>query len=99
MQKRAPSLFLRVALVLVLAAPAAGASAAPRVKVMVVGRSGLLLAPRAVVARQVTVRASGKRCAAAAGTPLAALVGAHRVGGPSFTVRDFGGSCSRRPRD
>ena len=99
MQKRAPSLFLRVALVLVLATPAAGAGAAPRVKVMVVGRSGLLLAPRTVVARQVVVRASGKRCAAAAATPLAALAGARRAGGPSFTVRDYGGSCSRRPVD
>jgi hypothetical protein len=90
---------LALVLGLALAAGAAGASAAPRVKVMVVGRSGLLLAPRAVTAKKVTVRASGKRCAAAAGTPLAALAGARRAGGPSFTVRDFGGSCSRRPRD
>src|SRR6476659_2576067 len=86
-------------LVLALAAPAAGASTAPRVKVMVVGRSGLLLAPRTVTAKQVVVRASGKSCAAAAGTPLAALAGARRAGGPSFSVRDFGGSCSRRARD
>ena len=96
MQKRAPSLFL---LVFALAAPVAGAGAAPRVKVMVVGRSDVLLAPRAVDARQVIVRASGKRCAVGAATPLAALAGARRAGGPSFTVRDYGGSCSSRPAD
>jgi hypothetical protein len=80
-------------------AAVAPATAAPRVKVMVVGRSGLLLAPRTVTARGVVVRASGKRCAAAAGTPLAALAGARRAGGPSFAVSDYGGSCSRRARD
>jgi hypothetical protein len=66
---------------------------------MVAGKSDLLLAPRTVSARAVTVRASGKRCAAAAGTPLAALAGARRAGGPSFGVRDYGGSCSRRAAD
>jgi hypothetical protein len=80
-------------------APAAVAGAAPRVQVMVVGRSALLLAPRTVDAHGVYVRASGKRCAAGAGTPLAALAGARRAGGPSFGVRDYGGSCSRRARD
>jgi hypothetical protein len=80
-------------------APATAADAAPRVRVMVVGRSDLLLAPRAVTARAVTVRASGKRCRVAAATPLAALAGARRAGGPSFTVRDYGGSCSRRASD
>ncbi|MFL5847011.1 MAG: hypothetical protein ACJ762_20195 [Solirubrobacteraceae bacterium] len=66
---------------------------------MVVGRADLLLAPRTVDARGVVVRASGKRCAAGRGTPLAALAGARRSGGPSFTVRDYGGSCSRRAAD
>lgn len=79
--------------------PAAAAAAAPRVKVMVVGRSDVMLAPRTVTARQVTIRASGRRCAAAAGTPLAALAGARRAGGPAFAVRDYGGACSRRGRD
>lgn len=88
-----------IALCVLAAAAPAAAAAPPRVKVMVVGRSGLLLAPRTVTARQVTVRASGKRCAAAAATPLAALAGARRAGGPSFTVRDYGGSCSRSARD
>lgn len=90
---------LALAGVIAAVAPAAAAVAAPRVKVMVVGRSALLLAPRAVDARGVYVRASGKRCAAGAGTPLAALAGARRAGGPSFSVRDYGGSCSRRARD
>src|SRR4051812_45232464 len=90
---------LALGVVLALAAPAAGAGAAPRVKVMVMGRTGLLLAPRAVVAKAVTVRASGKRCAAAAGTPLSALAGARRAGGPAFRVKVYGGSCSRRPAD
>jgi len=84
---------------LVAAVAPAAAAAAPRVRVMVVGRSDLLLAPRSVVASAVTVRASGKRCGVALGTPLAALAGARRAGGPSFTVRDFGGSCSRSARD
>ncbi|MCW2991495.1 MAG: hypothetical protein JWM73_2089, partial [Solirubrobacterales bacterium] len=58
---------LALAGVLAAVAPAAVAGAAPRVQVMVVGRSGLLLAPRAVDAHGVLVRASGKRCAAGAG--------------------------------
>ena len=90
---------LALAGVIAAVAPAAVAVAAPRVKVMVVGRSDLLLAPRTVDARGVYVRASGKRCAAGAGTPLAALAGARRAGGPSFAVRDYGGSCSGRARD
>ena len=89
---------LALAGVLAAAAPAA-AGAAPRVRVMVVGRSDLLLAPRTVTARAVTVAASGKRCGVAAGTPLAALAGARRAGAPSFSVRDFGGSCTRAARN
>lgn len=93
----------RAALVLIAATAAglvpAAAPAAPRVRVMVVGRGALLLAPRTVTARAALVNASGKRCAVAAGTPLAALAGARRAGGPAFTVSDYGGSCSRNPRD
>lgn len=81
------------------AAAAVPAQGAPRVRVMVVGRSDLLLAPRTVAAGAVTVRASGRPCAAGAGTPLAALAGARRAGGPGFRVRDYGGSCSRRAAD
>jgi hypothetical protein len=94
-----PRSALALTVALAAVAPAAGAGAAPRVKVMVMGKSSLLLAPRTVVTREVVVHASGKRCAVAAGTPLAALVAARRAGGPSFGVRDYGGSCSRRPAD
>jgi hypothetical protein len=90
---------LALAATLAAVAPAAAGAAGPRVHVMVVGRSDLLLAPRTVAARAVTVRASGKRCGVAAGTPLAALAGARRAGGPSFAVRDFGGACTRSARD
>ena len=69
------------------AAPAAPAATAPRLELMVVGRTQVLRAPVDVVARARTVRASGRRCAVAAGTPLAALA-ALRF--PSFAVRDFG---------
>lgn len=79
-----------------LAIPIATASAAPSVRVMVVGRGGRpYLPPRTVRAAATTVGASGRRCAVAAGTPLAALVAA----GVSLRVRDYGGSCSRRPAD
>ncbi|MDX6665492.1 MAG: hypothetical protein QOG68_1698, partial [Solirubrobacteraceae bacterium] len=89
---------LRTALALagVLAAVAsAAAAAAPRVQVMVVGRSQLLLAPRTVTARAVVVRASKKRCTAGAATPLAALAATSL----SLRIRDYGGSCSRRAAD
>lgn len=83
---------------LAAAAPAA-AVGAPRVSVMIHGPSALLLAPRAVDAHAVLVRASGKRCRVAAGTALAVLAGARRAGGPSFRVRDDGGSCNRSARN
>ena len=71
-------------------APAAPAATAPRLELMVAGRSQVLRGPVEVVARARTVRASERRCAVAAGTPLAALA-ALRF--PSFAVRDFG-TCS-----
>jgi hypothetical protein len=81
------------------AAPAtAQAARAPRVDVMVVGKSRVLLRPTRVTARAATVRVGGRRCAVAAATPLAVLVAARRAGGPSFALRDFG-ACSRSPRD
>ena len=48
-----------------------------------------------MTARKALVRVGGRRCAAGAGTALAALVRSH-VG--RLRLRDFG-SCSRRPRD
>jgi hypothetical protein len=80
------------------AAHGAAAAAAPRVDVMVVGRSRVLAQPRAVRATATTVRAGRRRCAVAAATPLSALAALRRAGGPSFTLRDFG-SCSSRPAD
>src|SRR4051794_39340083 len=79
-----------------LALPVATASAAPTVRVMVVGRGGRhYLPPRSVRAATTTVAASGKRCAVGAATPLAALV----ARGVALRVRDYGGSCSRRAAD
>jgi hypothetical protein len=62
---------------------------------MVVGRSQVLGGPRVVGVAATTVVAGGRRCALAAGTPLAALAALDRAGGPAFHVRDFGG-CSAR---
>jgi hypothetical protein len=75
------------------ASPAA--AAAPRVPVMVVGRTAVLGGPRTVSATATTVAVGGRRCALAAGTALSALAALRRAGGPAFHVRDYGG-CSRR---
>ena len=91
---------LLAVLALALAAPAAGAPRAPRLDTMVVTRAGTPLAdgPHAVSARATRVRVGARRCAVAAGTPLAALAALRRVGGPAFRVRDYA-SCSRRAAD
>jgi len=82
-----------------LAVAATPASAAtPRVDVMVVGKSSVLLAPTTVPARATRVKVGRRSCAVAAGTPLGALAAARRAGGPPYHVRDFG-SCSRRTAD
>ncbi len=70
------------------------AAAAPRVEVMVVGRTQVLRPPAKVLARARTLRANGRRCAVAAGTPLAALAA---LRAPSFAVRDFGACSARSP--
>ena len=85
-----------------VAQPAAGgagtetrdAASAPVVRQLVVFRSGGAV-QSAVRAQAATVTVSGRRCALASGTPLAALVRSRpgRIG-----LRDFG-SCSRRARD
>jgi hypothetical protein len=55
---------------------------------MVVGSSGQVISgPRSVSASAATVMVGRKRCAVAAGTPLAVLADLH---GPSFAVRDYG---------
>ena len=73
---------------------ARAAASAPAVRQLVVFRSGRAV-QKTVRARAATVRVSGRRCALAAGTPLAALVRSRpgRIG-----LHDFG-SCSRRARD
>lgn len=75
-------------------APAA-AAAAPRVELMVVGRARVLRAPVRVLARARSVAVGRRRCAVAAGTPVAALA-ALRV--PKFTLRDYGACSARSPR-
>jgi hypothetical protein len=84
--------------VAILASPAAQAASTPRVDVMVVGRSKVLQDPVTVSAKPASLRVRGRSCSVAAGTPLAALEGARRMGGPSFSLRDYG-ACSTRASD
>ena len=76
------------------AVPVPAFAAAPKVKQLVVFRSGEAI-QRAVSTRQATVPVGGRRCAAGDGTALAALVRS-KVG--RLRLRDFG-ACSMRPRD
>jgi hypothetical protein len=84
---------LALALCLGLAAPV-GAAGAAEVRVMVVGKQRVLREPATVTLRARSVRASGRRCAAGAATPLSALAGT----GLRLRVRDYG-SCGRSARD
>ncbi len=78
------------------AVKAEGAAAAhARVEVMVVGKQGVIMDPITVRAPKTVVRASGRRCAVAASTPLGALQAALRPKRVGFAVRDYG-SCARR---
>ncbi|HEY3187290.1 MAG TPA: hypothetical protein VGJ70_07435 [Solirubrobacteraceae bacterium] len=81
-----------VAVLAALAPPAA--AAVPRADQMVVFRSGKARVSHPSLA-QATAKVGGRRCAVAAGTPLAALL--HSGVGP-LSLRDFG-SCSKRPAD
>jgi hypothetical protein len=69
-------------------------AAAPRVKQLVVFRSGEAV-QRTTSTRHATVAVAGRRCAAGDGTALAALV---RSRPGRLRLRDFG-ACSLRPRD
>jgi hypothetical protein len=62
---------------------------------MIVGKQGVIVDPIAVRAGSVVVRASGRRCAVAASTPLSALQAALRRKRVGYSVRDYG-SCARR---
>jgi hypothetical protein len=98
------------ATVLALAAAVAAASvqapprghdtaASPTVQSMIVGSGGAILWPaRAVAAAASSVRVDGRRCAVAAGTPLAVLIAVRRAGGPGFSLRDYG-HCGAAPAD
>jgi hypothetical protein len=58
----------------------------------------VLAASRFVRARATTVSVGRRRCAVAAGTPLAALEAVRRTGGPGYRLRDYG-ACSGRAAD
>lgn len=76
---------LTVLLVLLGAAPASAG------QLMVVGRTGTLYEPRAVKAGPARVKVSGRRCAVAARTPLAALLDSRL----KVALRDYG-ACGKR---
>ena len=83
-----------LAAVVVLAALAPPAAAAPRIKQMVVFRDGHARLSQPSLAAT-TVKVGRKRCALPGGTPLAALV---RSAVAPLSLRDYG-SCSKRPAD
>jgi len=74
---------------------AAAAAGPARVEAMVVGMKGVIVDPITVRASRTVVRASGRRCAVAASTPLGALQAALRRKRIGYAVRDYG-SCARR---
>lgn len=82
--------------------PAGGGSAAraavyaPRVQLMVVGRTRVLRAAGPIVARPAVLAVAGRRCGVAGGTALAALEAGRRLRGPAYRLRDYG-SCSLSP--
>jgi hypothetical protein len=71
------------------------AAGSARVKTMIVGKNDVLVDPITVRAGKTVVRASGRRCAVAASTPLGALQAALRRKRIGYAVRDYG-SCARR---
>jgi hypothetical protein len=91
---RARALVLGGLTAMALASPPAATAAVPRVRQLVVFRSGEAL-ERTVSTRQTTVAVGGRRCAAGDGTALAALV---RSKPGRLRLRDFG-ACSLRPGD
>ena len=74
------------------------AAAGARVQVMVVGQKKVIAQPVKLHARATKVRASGRRCAVAASTPLAALAAALGRAKVGYAVRDFGGCTAGSPR-
>jgi hypothetical protein len=81
------------------AASGRSAAASPSVQSMIVGSGGAILSPsRTVLASSTSVRVAGRSCAVAPATPLAALAGARRAGGPGFALHDYG-HCGSATRD
>jgi hypothetical protein len=79
---------------------AAKAAKAPaQVDVMVVGKRRVIVKPVTVRADETVVRASGRRCAVGASTPLAGLVAALARSKVAYSVRDFGSCSAASPRD
>src|SRR5258708_16242605 len=69
----------------------------PAINVMVVGAGNVILVrPRAISVPAAAVTTSHGPCGGAGATPLAALVDLRRVGGPPFSVRDYG-HCTSSP--
>jgi hypothetical protein len=77
-----------------LAAPSGAGAAAPKVRQLIVFRSGEAL-QKMTSTRTATVSVRGRRCAVGGGTALAALV---RSRPGQLRLRDFS-ACSTRPRD
>ena len=78
---------------------ASAAAAGARVQVMVVGQKKVIAKAVTVRARATKVRASGRRCAVGASTPLAALAAALGRAKVGYAVRDFGTCTADSPRD
>jgi hypothetical protein len=96
-RRRCLTVLLAAGVALAAAAPvdasllAGRSAAAPSVVSMIVGAGGAVLSPaRTIAAPAATLRVGRKRCAVAAGTPLAVLVAVRRLGGPGFALRDYG---------
>jgi carboxypeptidase family protein len=91
---KARALILGGLAAMALASSPVAAAAAPKIRQLVVFRSGQAL-QRAASTRQATVAVGGRRCAAGDGTALAALI---RSKPGRLRLQDFG-ACSMRPRD
>jgi hypothetical protein len=73
--------------------------AGPSVTEMVVGAGNAILSqPRQLSVAATAVQSSHGACGVAAATPLAALVDLQRIGGPAFSLRDYG-HCTASPRN
>ncbi|MEA2216030.1 MAG: hypothetical protein QOK19_1591 [Solirubrobacteraceae bacterium] len=71
----------------------------PSVSIMVVGAGNVILVqPEQISVAATAVSTSHGTCGIAAATALAALVDLRRVGGPPFSIRDYG-HCTSSPRN